>query len=161
MTDFLPVILFLSIVLTTFNRGFFSPAALVLLIIIYIYFLVLYFKKTSSLPKKPKVVADSDAVYRYLLIITYTLFIFFSGGIYQEKLFESLLLALLPFVALPLVLTFYLSDSALSKISRNRRFYFLLIIAFIVRVLMVRSSPAPIIDVYTMLKEAPQAVLQG
>ena len=106
-------------------------------------------------------VADSDTVYRYLLIITYTLFIFFSGGIYQEKLFESLLLALLPFVALPLVLTFYLSDSALSKISRNRRFYFLLIIAFIVRVLMVRSSPAPIIDVYTMLKEAPQAVLQG
>lgn len=105
--------------------------------------------------------ADSDVVYRYLLIITYSLFIFFSGGIYQAKLFESLLLTLLPILALPLVLTFYLSDKALSKASRNRRFYFFLILAFALRILMVRSSPAPIIDVYTMLKEAPQTFLQG
>ena len=92
-----------------------------------------------------------------LLFTTYILFLYFSGGIYQEKTFPSFLLTIFPIVLFPLILAFLLSQSYPQL--KQKVFWILLCSVVIIRILMVVSSPRPIIDVFTQLKEGPMALL--
>ena len=98
-------------------------------------------------------------IYQFLFIIIYTLFLFFSGGIYQTEIIPSILITVYPFLIFPLVLTYLLPLSKLSKNQRLSRFYFLLFSAVLLRIFIIIASPKPMIDVYTMLKEAPLSLL--
>ena len=149
MDGFLPVILFFSIIITTFNRGFFSFPSLGILIILYL-LLVKYLtgKKESPLTALRQN-SKSGFIYHFIFIATYTLFLFNSGGIYQNQIIPAILLSILPVLFLALVF------------NPRKYFYLLFFLAIVLRLLIIFASPGPVIDVYTMLKEAPLALIRG
>lgn len=156
--DLFPYIaVFLSIVITTFNYGYFSFQGLSVLICLYILLLLLFFKKK---PNKLGKTLNVETI-QYLFIITYTLFLFFSGGIYQINTLPSYLLAFLPLLSFPIVVTYTISPKGISKRAKVYRYVFLVGVAFFLRLFIIQASPRPVIDVFTMLKEAPYNVLQG
>lgn len=152
-----PVILFLSIIITTFNRGFFSFPALGILVTLYGLLLILFFRNNKKINSS----TNCHKIFSFVLVVSYTVFLFFSGGIYQTELIPSYFLLFLPIFFLPLVLTYLLPDIFFGKKQLKLRFFVLLIAAFVLRILIIIASPEPIIDVYTIQKEAPQLLLSG
>lgn len=152
----LPILLlFLSIIVTTFNRGFFSFPALVIVLSILAILVKLFLKSPKTVFK------ISPSFLQMLFVVIYSLFMFFSGGIYQSDNLASYLLYFLPLVSFPLVLTYILDFRNFSSQILKYRFYFLLLLALSVRILIIIASPRPVIDVFTILKEAPLSFLSG
>lgn len=152
----LPVLLlFLSIIVTTFNRGFFSFPALVIVLSILAILVKLFLKSPKTVFK------ISLPFFQLLFVVIYSLFMFFSGGIYQSDNLASYLLYFLPLVSFPLVLTYIFPIRPFSFRVLRYRFYFLLLLALTVRILIIIASPRPVIDVFTILKEAPLSFLSG
>ncbi len=153
-----PIILFLSIIITTYNRGFFSlPAFAVLcsLVILLSYSFFVEVKYFSAHSKE----FTSRTLLTLVFLITYTLFLFNSSGIYEMNSSLSFFLTFLPLLFFPLVLTYAISHPSLSQSSQKKRYVFLILLAFITRLLMITVSPSPNIDVFMILKEAPLRIL--
>lgn len=153
----LPILLlFLSIIVTTFNRGFFSFPAIVAVASIFVILFYLFLKNV-------KIVFNNTNLssFLFLFVATFSLFLFFSGGIYQVDNFASILLYFLPIVSFPVVLTYMIEQKSFPALALKTRFYFLFALAVFLRVLIIIASPSPIIDVFTILKEAPLVFLSG
>ena len=153
-----PIILFLSIIITTYNRGFFSlPAFTVLcsLVILLFYSFYVEVKYFSAHSKE----FNSRTLLTLVFLITYTLFLFNSSGIYEMNNSLSFFLTFLPLLFFPLVLTYAISHPSLSQSSQKKRFIFLILLALVLRLLMITVSPNPAIDVFMILKEAPLKIL--
>ncbi len=153
-----PLILFLSIIITTYNRGFFSlPAFAVLcsLVILLFYSFYVEVKYFSAHSKE----FTSRTLLTLVFLITYTLFLFNSSGIYEMNSSLSFFLTFLPLLFFPLVLTYAISHPSLSRSSQKKRYVFLILLALITRLLMITVSPSPNIDVFMILKEAPLRIL--
>lgn len=149
--------LFLSILITTFHFGFFSWAGFTLLLgLIGILFFLFFFPYSFSEEKK-----NLSASLPCCFILVYSLFLFGRSGIYQTEFFSSSLLSFLPALLFPLVLTYGFLSSRLSDDAKKNRFTFLLIAALVFRLLIIIASPKPIVDVFTILKEAPLAISTG
>lgn len=149
--------LFLSIIITTFNRGFFSFAGLAGVLSLCSLLFFSFFRD----PKNKISYNHCEEFLRYTFIISYTLSLFFLGGIYQTEIIPSILLSILPLLSFPLVLTYILPSRNFSHKEHLCRFWFFICLALILRVLTIIASPKPIIDVFTMLKESPTVFLQG
>lgn len=145
-----PVVLLLSIILTTFNRGFFSLPSFAILCSLLVLLYYMFFREIKYFSVK---------LLTMVFLITYTLFMFNSSGIYEINNSASLFLTFLPLLFFPLVLTYAISHPSLSQSSQKKRFIFLILLALIIRLLMITASPNPVIDVFTILKEAPVKVL--
>lgn len=149
--------IFLSIIISAFYRGFISLPGIACVLCLYILLLILFFNKNFFHEKK----IDTTLILSYLLTVSYTLFLFFNNGIYQTEIVPSILIGLFPIFILPIIISYLFTYEDLPVRQRMLRFGFLLCAAFALRLLMVWASPKPIIDVYTILKEAPQFLLQG
>lgn len=150
------LILFLSIIITTFNRGFFSFPALAVLVCLYILLLILFFKKLRL-----NFSNTVTPLLSYFFVVTFSLFIFFPGGIYQSGVVSSILLSLLPLFFFPVAVTYILDPKRFSGKNKNLRFIFLIGLAALLRILIIIASPKPVIDVFTMLGEGTAAFLHG
>ena len=116
-----PIILFLSIIITTYNRGFFSlPAFAVLcsLVILLFYSFYVEVKYFSAHSKE----FTSRMLLTLVFLITYTLFLFNSSGIYEMNSSLSFFLTFLPLLFFPLVLTYAISHPSLSQSSQKKRY---------------------------------------
>ena len=151
--DLLGYGLLLSILVTTFNRGFFSFPSLFLLVALFFILLKLYFQNLIIDLKK---LTES---LKYVLLITYSLFIYFSGGIYQINLLPVIFIDMLPLFFLPLLYLFIFKSNNNNKYKQI--FPLFIFLAITLRFLTIIASPKPVIDVFTLLKEAPQKLLQG
>ena len=149
--------LFFSILITTFHFGFFSWAGFAVLLGLLGILFFLFFFPYSFLEEKKNLSSSLPCCF----ILVYSLFLFGSTGIYQTEFFSSSLLSFLPALLFPLVLTYGLLSSSLSQNGKKNRFRFLLIAALVFRLLIIIASPKPIIDVFTILKEAPLALFSG
>lgn len=149
-----PLILFFSIIITTYNRGFFSLPAFTVLCSLVILLFYYFYEEVKNFFAQTKEFTSSMLL-TLVFLITYTLFLFNSSGIYEMNSSYSLFLTFLPILAYPLVLTYAISRINLSHKSKITRFVFLIFLAFALRWLMIMASPAPVIDVFTILKEAP------
>lgn len=150
------VILLLSILITTFNRGFFSLSGLAILVALFCLLVHIFIQK-----KKKSVENHSRLYDSYVLVffISYSLSLFFSGGIYETNARFSFLISLTPIALFPVVLSF-LKTSSTPK-DEAYRFFVLLVGSGILRFLMIAASPSPVIDVFTILREAPHVFLGG
>lgn len=158
------IALFLFILITTFGYGFFSLPGFIVVSLLYVILLFLFFarRQLNQDRKKNNSKTDTTGLLRYVFISVFSLFLFYSSGIYQSEriivLFMFSILAILyPFAVSYACDHYSVFWSAFVKY----RFLVLLIGAFLLRLLMLKSSPAPVIDVYTMLRQAPQAILHG
>lgn len=97
----------------------------------------------------------------FLLIVTYTLFLFNNAGIYQTEIIPVVMLELVPIFFFPLIISYILDDQNVDLKKRISRFALLFILAITLRFLIILASPDPIIDVFVLLKEAPVKLLQG
>jgi hypothetical protein len=149
------VVLFLSILITTFNYGFFSVAGFICLITLIGCLFFLY------ITKKDAYTSPDEQMLSIFLIIIFSLSLFFSDGIYQTVLRPTLVIRYLPVFLFPVIVTYLRPFSTLPKRTRRMRYLSLILSAAVLRVLMLVASPSPIIDVYTMLKEAPAVLLSG
>lgn len=148
--------LFFLIIATTFQYGFFSLPGLLLICTAFIFLLFIFFQKkllTLAIDKNTEILF-------FTFIIVYILFMFFSGGIYQERAGASLALTLIPIAIFTLILTYGFKIRQIESIIRYR-YIIILFFALFLRVLMLIASPAPKIDTFFILKEAPQALLSG
>ncbi len=153
----LPILLlFLSIIVTTFNRGFFSFPAITIVGSIFIILFYLFIKNVKIVFKRTDILH-----WQFLFVAVFSLFLFFSGGIYQTENFASILLYFLPILSFPIVLTYILEPKSFPLLTLKTRFYFLFGLAILLRILIIIASPSPIIDVFTILKEAPLVFLTG
>lgn len=152
MNHFFAVILFLSIIVTTFNRGFFSFQSLFCLSALLFSLIFLYLKQDILNNTKQKSV-------KIIFLVTYLLFIYFSNGIYQKELISSVLIDFLPQIFLLPVLYWVLIPE--QKIINTRMFPVFIILAITLRILIIIASPNPAIDIFVLLKEAPIKLLNG
>lgn len=153
---------FLSLIINTFNLGFFSFASFGILISLYFLLFYIFYKffviqKTDPVKNQKNIILSASL----LLIITYSLFLYSSGGIYQESAIPSLILMVLPVLLFPIILTFLMPKSYEVGNSLKSTFFVLLGSILLIRFLMIWASPHPIIDVYTQLLEGPLSLLKG
>lgn len=157
------VILFFSLIITTFNSGFFSFAAFAVLLNIFILLLLIFFRGGQL---RSDILSSSNQqtiriILSLIFVFTYTTFLFFAGGIYQTELHPTIFMVFIPLLLLPLILTYLDCKNIWPLKTKKLRFAFIIISALVLRILMVKASPDPVMDVYTILKEAPIMVLQG
>ena len=154
MENLLPAIVFLSIIPATFNRGFFSPASLVLVLFLLFVLTVINYGDNFKISRR-----NLQSGLGLIFIGVYLLFLFFNGGIYQKLLIPTMLIHILPLIFIPAVFSFQVIKLRLT--SEKFRFFSLISLAFILRILMIIATPEPAIDVFYMLKEAPIRLLSG
>ena len=154
MENLLPAIVFLSIIPATFNRGFFSPASLVLVLFLLFVLTVINYGDNFKISRR-----NLQSGLGLIFIGVYLLFLFFNGGIYQKLLIPTMLIHILPLIFIPAVFSFEVIKLRLT--SEKFRFFSLISLAFILRILMIIATPEPAIDVFYMLKEAPIRLLSG
>lgn len=148
--------LFFLIISTTFQYGYFSLPGLTAVLISFVFLMLLFFRNKFT----ANILQKQSETLPLIFIIIYTLFIFFSGGIYQERTTASFALLLIPLALFPLVLTFAVKLPDTVSLLKNR-FKILLFFALFLRFLIIMASPSPRIDTFVILKEAPQAFLSG
>ena len=154
MENLLPAIVFLSIIPATFNRGFFSPASLALVLFLLFVLTVINYGDNFKISRR-----NLQSGLGLIFIGVYLLFLFFNGGIYQKLLIPTMLIHILPLIFIPAVFSFQVIKLRLT--SEKFRFFSLISLAFILRILMIIATPEPAIDVFYMLKEAPIRLLSG
>ena len=154
MENLLPAIVFLSIIPATFNRGFFSPASLVLVLFLLFVLTVINYGDNFKISRR-----NLQSGLGLIFIGVYLLFLFFNGGIYQKLLIPTMLIHILPLIFIPAVFSFQVIKLRLT--SEKFRFFSLISLAFILRILMIIATPEPAIDVFYMLKEAPIRLFSG
>jgi len=154
MENLLPAIVFLSIIPATFNRGFFSPASLALVLFLLFVLTVINYGDNFKISRR-----NLQSGLGLIFIGVYLLFLFFNGGIYQKLLIPTMLIHILPLIFIPAVFSFEVIKLRLT--SEKFRFFSLISLAFILRILMIIATPEPAIDVFYMLKEAPIRLLSG
>jgi len=178
MTDGTPAVLgeklpyfFVSFVLLilayTFNNGlFYHPAQLWLLVLSWLVLLL------PLLKNKWLVLKNFGETNNYLLIIcliSFILFYFFDNGIYliSKQGFNNIVT--LKFLALILFLLYFirfdfrgqnLFSVVIGHLAKYK-FYYLIGLALVLRLLVIYYSPAPKIDVYWVLNGGAQAILEG
>ncbi|OGG02707.1 hypothetical protein A2W14_07375 [Candidatus Gottesmanbacteria bacterium RBG_16_37_8] len=151
--DLIGLSLLLSIFLTTFNRGFFTFPSFFLVLFLTVILLKLYFQNLKT------DVPTFKNNLKYIFLISYLLFLYFSQGIYQINLVPALLIDLLPLFFLPFLYLFIFKSDQQNK---NRQIFWLFILlAITLRILTIIASPQPVIDVFVILKEAPLKLLSG
>src|SRR3989344_1897641 len=95
----LPYIAFLlSIFIVSFNRGFFTLPTFALLTCLLFILIYLYVRPVKVIEKYAR------NRLKILFLITFLLFLYFSGGIYQSNFIPTILIDLLPLLFFPLVL---------------------------------------------------------
>lgn len=152
-----PIVIFLSVMSTTFQYGFFSFGGITILICL-ICLLYLIFLRFDNLKRYLSV---PDIIWPYVFISCYALFLFFNGGIYQTNFLPSILIIFFSIVSLPVVLSYIVPAEKIPGKQRRYRYLFLILLAVILRIGIITASPDPKIDVYYLLKQAPEKLIQG
>jgi len=155
------IFLYLLLVISYFpTKGFFSYQGIFLLGLVFIILFSFFTKYKVNMLKK----TNPDVIY-YLLVFLLFLFLgfelFFDQGIYVKNATFVLVQKTNFFIAF-LIALFYLKSPIFDKNSfiNKYKFYLLLLIAFVNRLLMLVSSPEPAIDVFYILKEAPNYLMK-
>ncbi len=126
-----------------FSHGFFSYNGIfILLIALILYFLILFNSKYYQ-----KLIITADVMYLILTILSIVVY----GGLYQPRNFQFIISLFLLF--LNFLIAFYFLFVRKGRDWKMSFFLFSIIIMCAVRVIMVRSSPEPYIDVYDYLKK--------
>ena len=141
-----------SLFIIFFNRGFFSFTSLFLVISLLGVLIYLYLK-----PERPDNENDTNALF-LLVLVSYILFLYTPSGIYQSRLVPAMLINFLSLIFFPVLVMLIFSNK---QIMRKRIYFLFLILAGVLRILIIISSPNPSIDVFTILKEAPIKLLNG
>lgn len=157
MASIIPVSIMLAMLVTTFDQGLFSFPALACAIGWVLILWILITHPSHALRR------SSDVTVLPLLAVTASLLsLFIPAGIYITRAFPEQVIAISSGIAVLLVFTYCLPSFATKAPTLSRfRFIIILIVALLIRVLLLRASPAPIIDVFTFLKEAPAVLLSG
>lgn len=133
-----------------FTRGFFSTGGIILIFLSLGGFLF-YISGRRGLTTE---IINSKSLFVLLCILSILLY----GGLYQN----NSVLVYLSYVLLSLNLLLAVKLSTLKNaIGGNRIFIYMLLIAVLVRLFMVWSSPVPYIDVYDVLKNGALGLLGG
>lgn len=94
-----------------------------------------------------------------IFLCTYTLFIFHVSGWWVQRHTDiSMVKTFAAVLFIPLTIYVFLLNN---KRYANLFFYFFILSAFIMRLVIIHASPWPPIDVYAILREAPQKFLAG
>src|SRR3989338_6498056 len=145
--------LLLAILVTAFNRGFFSyPSFFLLTGLIFILF-KLFFRITKI------DLSRLTVILKFVLLTSFILFIYIPGGIYQTNFTALAIINILPLIFLPVlyILLFQKNREHLKK----RLYILFILLAVVERILIIIASPEPVIDVFVILKEAPLKLLAG
>lgn len=135
-----------------FSRGFFSLPSVLILLVANLFFAKAFFHNLNNSKQ------FSFFSIRSLLIILALLSIVLYGGLYQENSF----FIPLSFVLLAFNLPLLINLAASKSFSKSQQIYFFVfLLAFVLRVFMVWSSPTPLIDVHDYLKNGALGLLQG
>lgn len=134
-----------------FSRGFFSFSSITLLIIAYIFFSI-----STFLPKVTHKIKSQDPAHIVVLLVILSTSLY--GGLYQH----SLVLISLSFILLGLAIVLSFQLLKTEQLSSVKRIWFYMFsIAIALRLLMIWSSPNPIIDVFAYLKFGALHFLSG
>lgn len=152
---YLLLIYFLIIFGYTISSGLYRLQGFFVLIFAFALLTLLFFKPKffSNLVRTEN---NLGQLFTFAAIFSVSLSFTYYAGLFQEKGFVYDLSLFLLFLCLCLT-TFYLW----SKKKPANLFYFLLALAAIIRIFMLVSSPDPTIDVYDILKLAPQKLIHG
>ena len=150
------VLLFAYFLITigySFSSGFYSLFSFFVLFLVLIFLILFFLRWDIFLLGFPNILEFSSILLLIFVMLSFLLY----GGIYQVKGAEFYLSQFLLGVA------FLFSALYLFDVPRILRLNFLLLflIAVTVRILVVFSSPEPIIDVYHITKIAPTVLLNG
>ncbi len=148
----LALLLFLATIPTTWNLGYFDFRSL--LAVFLLYGVLLWIFRSGQTLQIP--FPDKNILYLVTIVI-FSLFLFFSGGLYQLKGFSSNVLFFLPIFGFLILVTF----EWIGVKHKTSFFVFFLVLAIILRFLMLYASPNPVVDLFTMFKESTLGFLQG
>jgi len=113
-----------------------------------------------------KIVRDIDfkSMTNFVLVLFISLSMGLYGGLYQNNSIGlvSLSKTLLMF-SLLISFTYFVDTSKIShfKFFFKSKFWLLILIALFLRLMMIWSSPSPLIDVFGIQKIAPRAIIEG
>src|SRR4030042_3732144 len=97
--------LFLSFLITSFNNGFFSIPGVSCLVVLEVLLIILFFRRTPS-KSGNNIQKPADYLLPFLLIISFSLLLFFPNGICQIYPVLSRLILFLLIFFYPLILSY-------------------------------------------------------
>lgn len=150
--SFLTLVYLVLILTFPFRIGMYTTQCLLILVVTFAVLLYFFLK-----PQIAELVAikDPQPILILTLISSITLSLIYYGGAYQKPG------AIYQLSILLLAICFLLSITYFFKGEVKYRFVALFGLTILLRFLMIVSSPNPQIDVFVILKEAPQALMQG
>lgn len=135
-----------------FSRGFYSFSGVLIIALVTILF-GLYIANRIRSTVSP---SGFDLFIRVSVLSSVFLSLILYGGLYQKFEFLVMSSKILLFIALFLVLLYFIK-LPLVKIVAKAKFILLVLIAITLKIFMIISSPSPLIDVFIVLKEGPLA----
>ncbi len=137
----------------TFTRGFYSFGGF--LSILLAFFILLF------LPiKPPQKLNQLSLLLFFTLFISLVLSFIFYGGLYQSNTFLIVTSQWISFFLIPLSFL-YLKENPRFPTLNRYKFQIFIVVAFILRIFMIISSPHPVIDVFDQLQLGSKALLEG
>ncbi|OGE08898.1 hypothetical protein A3A60_00915 [Candidatus Curtissbacteria bacterium RIFCSPLOWO2_01_FULL_42_26] len=143
-----------------FSLGFYYVPGLIFLLIS-LFILLLFYKLDF---RKILVNLDLHTLVDFVLVLFVYLSLVLYGGLYQNKSHHFLDLSrVLLVMSLLISFTYFVNVSKIPKLKRffRLRFWFFILTALFLRLLMIWSSPSPSIDVFGIQKIAPRAIIEG
>lgn len=141
-----------------FTRGFYSFGSFATILFGFLLFAIYYLK-----PQNLKVldIIPIKSILPITLIISLILSIIFYGGLYQNKNFLFIISQYLLAISILISTTYLMDFGKLSTTIAKWRFNILLIIAILLEIFMIISSPHPKIDVFDQLKLSSEGLIRG
>lgn len=134
-----------------FSKGFFSIQGGMLLLVVYVIFLSLYLKNYIQNNTLYQIGLKFNLI--FFIILTFFLY----GGLYQVD--KNIILISLILIIFSIII-YFINLFCVIRGKTNWHLY-LFMIAIILRILMVVSSPSPYIDVFDKLTTSSKMILRG
>lgn len=136
-----------------FTHGFYSFTGFILILLSFFLLLFLSFKKSTS--------TNTLTLFLFFTLMTsLTLTLFLYGGLYQQNKTLIIFSQLLIFFLIPFSFLYLKDYSARFYFFNKQKFIVFLIVAILLRIFMIISSPHPKIDVFDQLRIGSKELLQ-
>lgn len=136
-----------------FSLGFYSFGGFLSILIAFFLLFGLKFKKLKDF-------GQVSLLLSFLLIVSVTLSLIFYRGLYQEIQILVIISQWLLFLMIPLSLLYIREGIKSISFIYRYKFVILMVVAFVLRVLMIISSPHPKIDVFDQLSIGSAGLLE-
>ncbi|MBI2327749.1 hypothetical protein HYU92_05530 [Candidatus Curtissbacteria bacterium] len=155
-SSFLLILYLISIYGYSFSRGFWSWPSFLVLSFCYLIFAISFFVKKKFVFG----ISGFEQILPFIFLLNSLLFVLLFGAVYQVG---GLALDLIKYVT-PLVLLFsfiFLASLTTKGNLVKLSFFGLIVVAVVLKVMVLISSPSPRIDVFDMLADGPKYLFFG